>query len=461
MAWPGLTDLLLVADRDRAAVPDLAAAGGQRLAEVLLNMRTAMEELSEAPVRHLLGGALTGAQNEGRLTAAVDADIPGSVFADETRDANTCQPCRDIDARFLGMTDEMDDVRRHYPGGGFGGYVGCEGRERCRGTIRIEWPEGLDPIDPDEPAEPDLDEFEREMEEALQRQKAENAARAAAEERAAEIERHLERNRQPLKVPDRDLVSTLTHDTDYAARVAELRRLIGREAEADQDHRFNRSGAQGLTEVINLPDRARFVSKQVKSWDDPLDRDDAATTDTDKEELAGAVARAVGVDTPAMVRAGRTHVYMEFVDGTLGAELRESDWGTVMASDGGHLMGVLDVLIANTDRNSGNWFVRDGRPVAIDHGFAWNEQVEPVTTSPFAEPFIDFGTPDQYSSGVPFSVRSSNPMSPADMALIRERVAGLRPDFERLGRVDWYDRMIGRLDEIAAAASGDRDRLAG
>lgn len=467
MAHLGLTTAadLLVCTHESATPaevtmwPDLLMAGGQRLAEVLLNMRQAMDELSEAPVRALLGGALTGAQNEGRLTAAVNADVPGQVYADETRDKNTCEPCRDIDERWLGSTDDMDQVRQHYPGGGFGGYIGCKGRERCRGTIRFEWPDGLDAVDPpplldpgEEPFDPD--QFERELEEALQRQIADNAERIRVQERAAKVERQ----QQAAEVPGVKIAKAVPAlgDADSArtASVTDLRRRVA--AEADAVERINRSKTQGETEIVVMADGSRFISKRLKSYDGDTDEENVmyATADADKEELANLVGRAVGVDVPALVRGGPTQLYLEFVDGPIGGQMIVGDRMKAIASDAGHQLGLLDVLVANNDRNSGNWLFRDGRPVAIDHGYAWNEEVDPWGTSLFAKPFIDLNE----NTGEIFP-RPTNDSSPADMALVRDRVSQLRPDFDRLGRSDWFDRMMGRLDVLEAAATGKRDRL--
>lgn len=462
MAWlAGVTDLLVCLDGTATPIevelwPELHMAGGQRLAEVLLHMREAMEELGEAPVKAALGGALTGAQNEGRLTAAVNADVPGEVYACEVNDANTCPACADIDERYLGSTDEMDRVRQHYPGGGFGGYVGCSGRERCRGTIRFVWPEDLDPVDPDEAPPLDVDEVERAIDDEL----AQADERAKVEDRAAEIEAALAATARPAKVPAKRVTKVADVDSEIAGRVADLRRLIAREDEVAADTgRRQMHGYGGLTELVLLDDGGRFISKRVKSHDDEHGEDTYAVADTDKEELANLVAHAVGVDAPALVRAGPTHVYMEFVKGPVGRAVKDDDQAAIMESDDGHLVGLLDVLVANTDRNGGNWIVRDGRPVAIDHGFAWNETVEPVTTSPFAAPMVDLGEPDRFGYHPAPVMRPTNDLSPADLALVRERILALRPDFDRLGRRDWWDRMEGRLAELERGARGSRDRI--
>ena len=53
-----------------------------------------------------------------------------------------------------------------------------------------------------------------------------------------------------------------------------------------------------------------------------------------------------------------------------------------------------------------------------------------------------------------------NDMSPADIREIRSRLEALEPEFARLGRSDWFETMMGRLDAIEAKARGDRSRMA-
>jgi hypothetical protein len=52
-----------------------------------------------------------------------------------------------------------------------------------------------------------------------------------------------------------------------------------------------------------------------------------------------------------------------------------------------------------------------------------------------------------------------NDMSQRDIELIRRRLGALRGDFELLGRVDWWQATMDRLNEIGKRAMGSRDRL--
>jgi HK97 family phage portal protein len=106
--------------------------------EVADAVRLALGDLSVDGPRPQLSSALTGTQNQARIETLARGPV-GAVYASEVNDSNTCGPCREVDGRWLGNTDELDQVMRSYPGGAYGGYVGCEGRERCRGTITGVW----------------------------------------------------------------------------------------------------------------------------------------------------------------------------------------------------------------------------------------------------------------------------------------------------------------------------------
>lgn len=99
--------------------------------------------------RDILQGMSTGGVNEGRyhVMEAILGTRPTSqleaaggavsVYALEILDGNTCDACAAIDGQEYATIEE---ARVDYPGVG-GGYVECYGRERCRGSIVIVYPE--------------------------------------------------------------------------------------------------------------------------------------------------------------------------------------------------------------------------------------------------------------------------------------------------------------------------------
>jgi hypothetical protein len=92
-----------------------------------------LDALADRALRDQLGAALTAAQNAGRLAVMAGADEVADYYAVEILDRNTCPDCADIDgAKF----DSLADASAAYL---TGGYVNCQGRERCRGIVVAVW----------------------------------------------------------------------------------------------------------------------------------------------------------------------------------------------------------------------------------------------------------------------------------------------------------------------------------
>lgn len=91
--------------------------------------------LSDASIRDQLGAALTAAQNHGRLAVleAAEPQAKAVYVAAEFLDKNTCDHCRKIDGAEF---DTIEAATAAYP---TGGYAGCEGLMRCRGTVVAVW----------------------------------------------------------------------------------------------------------------------------------------------------------------------------------------------------------------------------------------------------------------------------------------------------------------------------------
>lgn len=115
--------------------------------------------------RDVLAGMGTGAVNEGRYAVAevimgerssqleaAAGDTQHQVYALEILDGNTCDPCAAIDGQEYAS---LAEARSDYPGIG-GGYVGCLGRERCRGSLVIVYDEAAPTPQPPGPPPPPL-----------------------------------------------------------------------------------------------------------------------------------------------------------------------------------------------------------------------------------------------------------------------------------------------------------------
>lgn len=93
-----------------------------------------LDSLSDSFLATNLGSALTSAQNTGRLNTALSGPV-ASLYSSEWMDSNTCKPCKIINGKWIGNTDDpliISKVDVVYPNGG---YVDCLGGARCRGTV--------------------------------------------------------------------------------------------------------------------------------------------------------------------------------------------------------------------------------------------------------------------------------------------------------------------------------------
>lgn len=93
--------------------------------------------LSTAAVEEQIGGAMTAAQNEGRM-AVLQVAPPATYVSSEILDSSSCQPCREVDGTEY---TSLAEARAAYP---VGGYMGCLGGSRCRGTLVTVWGDASD-----------------------------------------------------------------------------------------------------------------------------------------------------------------------------------------------------------------------------------------------------------------------------------------------------------------------------
>lgn len=100
--------------------------------QVADGVRKHLESLSDSHLRDRLGGVLWRATNVGRVATLNNLPL-ATYYATEKLDRNTCGPCKKIDDKQL---PTLDAALTAYGGGG---YLYCEGRDRCRGTFEAEW----------------------------------------------------------------------------------------------------------------------------------------------------------------------------------------------------------------------------------------------------------------------------------------------------------------------------------
>ncbi|WP_328436886.1 hypothetical protein OHA71_06410 [Streptomyces sp. NBC_00444] len=109
--------------------------GSGSASQVAAQVDEHLAALSGAAVEEQIGGAMSAAQNEGRMAVLAVAP-PATYTATEILDKNSCKPCRDIDGREF---PTLMEAREAYP---TGGYTRCLGGARCRGTLVTVWPQG-------------------------------------------------------------------------------------------------------------------------------------------------------------------------------------------------------------------------------------------------------------------------------------------------------------------------------
>lgn len=240
--------------------------------------------------------------------------------------------------------------------------------------------------------------------------------------------------------------------------VAPAAPTLGDRVKAGIVHREVLSGGQSaVTELLTLADGSKVVFKKAK----PIEGQ-SARAQQDAEELAPLVLRAAGLRAPEIYRPTANQLYMEHMQGTIASQFRES--ASFRVDPGAYdpdqrwLLGMVDQVIDNYDRNGGNFLIGPGGTVlGIDHGFAFQFYGTSTPTSAMGvteEPAELFnGKRENFRKWV------DNDMSPADLALFRSRLVALRPEFERVGRGDWHDKMLTRLAQIQRHAKGAKRRI--
>lgn len=176
-----------------------------------------------------------------------------------------------------------------------------------------------------------------------------------------------------------------------------------------------------------------------------------AKQEADAAQLAGSVAKALGVTTPAVHRVGPHEAYMDLVSGPTAyhdPRITQDVIPSLAADPQGRRLGLFDLLVDYDDRsNRENWMVSNGRLVALDHDSAWDSTRDP--TKPPQESWAVSAFSKQFISGKTWKTGA---VSEQDYTAIRNVLDGLRPQFEKAGRSDWYSFMTRRLDAMAGKA---------
>jgi hypothetical protein len=389
---------------------------GRTAAAVLDGVRGYLDGLTDRPLRDIIGGALTRAQNLGRLQAYAGprpADWTVRLIADETLDERTCAPCRKIDGTEL---PSPDAAALAYGGAG---YLFCQGGERCRGTMRGIW----------ERRERPVSDVLWPLGEILDR------------------------------VYKRDRKGRFS-ETEERALAATVKAAKALPEDSEHWHRLTGGASGSGVRLATLPDGRRVVHKRAPDWGS-----DEPRTQADAEELASLVGDVL--DAPvALVQRDGDSVWVQHAAGkTLGAaEDGDADaltrFEAFRASSAGIHMGLLDVLIGNNDRNDGNLILGDDEVIGIDHAFAF-EMIGYQHGAPHPDDLGRMG--GEHAPAGHFITRDDNgrnhwakdnPMTPGDVIETRRRLEALRSAFDRAERRRWLDNALLMLDQLGKHAGG-------
>jgi hypothetical protein len=210
------------------------------------------------------------------------------------------------------------------------------------------------------------------------------------------------------------------------------------------------SSGSGTITLVTFKDGTKAVKKTVHA------KGEDGKRQVDAAQLAASVARELHVATPAVHRISDRELYMEYVDGPTAYHddrMHQRNLDVLHGSEAGQMLGLFDLLIDYDDRsNRENWaFNKRNQIVALDHDTAWAEDRDPAKPpqetwahSPFFEHWLDGKN------------WKANDLSPAVAATIRQRLEGLRPEFEQHGRGAWLDFALSRLAAIEAHSTSRR-----
>ncbi|SDH67470.1 phage prohead protease, HK97 family [Sinosporangium album] len=213
-------------------------------------------------------------------------------------------------------------------------------------------------------------------------------------------------------------------------------------------------GAASRTRLVEFGNGVKAVEKYIN--DDPYV---SPEHQADAEMLGSLVGRAVGAQVPGVLRAGDRLLYLEYLDWPNAYTVPMNERARYADTDSGRLLGLLDLVIDNYDRNPGNWLVLDDGSVAgIDHGAAWEQPFErsPDGTIKIPEVVNDFMKHFVHKAR---QVWLPNDMAPEDIDIIWDRLTSLREQFHHLGRGSWFTDMLERLEAVKDEAAGTQRRL--
>lgn len=375
---------------DLAARAAAQAGDSDSVDEKTSHVAAVLDDLDDAGQRQQAGNAMHGASTTARLDTYRQGPL-GAIYASEHNDDRTCGPCHEVDGRWLGNTDQMPQVELAYPGGAYGGYIGCLGLGNCRGTIVGVWRPGTE----ESPVEPGP--------------KGRSLQGSIASGVASE---------QPLGGGmSADTVLVTFNDGTKAVRKTGRNTGVTTPANAANSEELSATFAARVG-GIQAPEVVRDGRDTVY-----MAYVDGAATGLERYTLPGGDYDLDGLHQLTDSPAGRR-------------------------------LGLFDVTIGNFDRNGGNWLVgADGQLVAIDHGLTWTDtDASPLAMALLTQRNDFVNRLIEIPETGP--VTGSRDYSFADIEHLRQALTGMEADFTRLRRHDWYVQALARLDVLNRYAQG-------
>jgi hypothetical protein len=213
-------------------------------------------------------------------------------------------------------------------------------------------------------------------------------------------------------------------------------------------------GVSATTELVELPDGTRLVAKRGMDWGDPDEVAESIRDQATAEQMSSLVGRTIGAPVVRVYRQSEDQVWMEWLPGQVIGDLPADKAAALVQGRDGQLIGLLDHLTANADRNSGNMMVSGDRLTGIDHGWSWGRhnlgETGPVIQDQANRPAGHYSRDRKWTD---------NPLTPADITRLRARLKALREDFELIGQGRWLDYSLSMVDQLAPHAKGTVDLI--
>ena len=228
-------------------------------------------------------------------------------------------------------------------------------------------------------------------------------------------------------------------------------------------------GSMGRVTLTEGKDGKKYVRKRVRR-----DWFIGAEEQADSETLWSRAAREIGIGAPAVYSPSQRTVVMDHVPWKLASKHSQEEVDAAVATPEGRRLHILDLITGNVDRHNDNWMIDDqGRPVPIDNALSFRPEMQGTAGSILA-PSANGETPPAALHGLdPFRLHYKAQLGNYDdigiakgnvrwatkvnfdrdeLLEMRDKLQALKPEFTQLGRDDWHDDMMGRLDALITRA---------